>query len=152
MALSGEWDRPVTARTWTAVRVAEGLALLVARLPPKRIRMLLGLLGRMARPARHDEVARARTCLLAASVRLRGVEACLPRSLAVVLLARMRGARATWCVGVLRSPPFLAHAWVEADGEMVGEHLDSTDFVRLLAVGPPVNHQAGPPRPKTSGG
>ncbi|MFI6744344.1 lasso peptide biosynthesis B2 protein [Nonomuraea sp. NPDC050451] len=144
MTFSRDGDRPVSARTRAAACFAEGLAHLVARLPPRRIRMLLRVLGKGARPARNDEVAHVRTCLLSTRIRLRGVEACLPRSLAVVLLSRMRGAQATWCVGVLRSPPFLAHAWVEADGEMVGEHLDSMQFVRLLAAGPSAR---GPHRP-----
>ena len=45
---------------------------------------------------------------------------CLERSVATALLCRMRGSWPDWCAGVALEP-FRAHAWVEAEGSVVGE-------------------------------
>ncbi|WP_370592663.1 lasso peptide biosynthesis protein [Streptomyces sp. NBRC 109706] len=36
----------------------------------------------------------------------------------------------------MRTPPFAAHAWVEADGLRVGEPAEAYSYRVLLAVGP----------------
>lgn len=64
---------------------------------------------------------------------------CLMRSVATALLSRRYGAWTTWCVGVRTELPFAAHAWVEADGRLVGEAGDMTTFSRLIVVGPHEN-------------
>jgi hypothetical protein len=61
---------------------------------------------------------------------------CLQRSLAATLLCRMRGTWPTWCTGV-RTPPFTAHAWIEADGHRVDEPEDTTTYRTILTVPPP---------------
>lgn len=117
-----------------AARCAVGLARLLARRPPARIRAVLERLRRGARPATHAQASAAHHAVLAVSLRCAGPEACLPRSLAVALLCRSRGVWATWCVGVSRRPPFMAHAWVEAEGRMVAENVGPDYFTRLVVV------------------
>ncbi|MBF6332534.1 lasso peptide biosynthesis B2 protein [Nocardia transvalensis] len=116
------------------------LSRILSRMPPARLRSLLAQLSTGARPATYSESKRARDVVLTASARCRGQSACLVRSLTIVLLCRTRGIWPTWCVGVLAAPPFTAHAWVEADGEIVDEPMRSTDFRKFFSI---------PARPKT---
>jgi Transglutaminase-like superfamily len=117
-----------------AARVAVGCAHLLATQPPGRIRSVLSRLRRGARPATVGETAAARETVLTVSLASGGRRGCLPRSLATVLLCRMRGQWPTWCVGVRTRPPFAAHAWVEAEGELVGEDSPADYFQRFFAV------------------
>ncbi|WP_266986112.1 lasso peptide biosynthesis B2 protein [Streptomyces melanogenes] len=117
-----------------AARLVVGCAHALAALPPGRIRAVLGLLRRGARPATLAEATRARETVLAVSLAAGGHKGCLPRSLATVLLCRCRGQWPTWCVGVRTRPPFAAHAWVEAEGEPVGEGTPADYFQRFFAV------------------
>ncbi|MGW5176900.1 lasso peptide biosynthesis B2 protein [Streptomyces sp. NPDC004082] len=115
-------------------RLAVALAHLLARQPPVRIRAVLVRLRRGARPATLEEATRARATVLAVSLAAGGQQGCLARSLATVLLCRSRGQWPTWCVGVRTHPPFAAHAWVEAEGELVGEGAPAEYFQRFLTV------------------
>ncbi|WP_030851748.1 lasso peptide biosynthesis B2 protein [Streptomyces sp. NRRL F-4474] len=115
-------------------RVVIGCAHLLATLPPRRIRAVLALLRRGARPATLAEAEAARETVLAVSLAAGGRKGCLPRSLATVLLCRCRGQWPTWCVGVRTRLPFAAHAWVEAEGEPVGEGTPAGYFQRFFAV------------------
>ncbi|WP_372502979.1 lasso peptide biosynthesis B2 protein [Streptomyces rhizoryzae] len=58
---------------------------------------------------------------------------CLQRSLATALLCRLRGVWPTWCTGV-RTPPFSAHAWVEAEGRQVGGPPGTASYRPVLTV------------------
>jgi hypothetical protein len=60
---------------------------------------------------------------------------CLPRSLAVTLLCRLRGSWPTWCTGV-RTAPFAAHAWIAVDHQPVDEPADTSTYRPLLRVPP----------------
>ncbi|RSM78407.1 lasso peptide biosynthesis B2 protein [Amycolatopsis sp. WAC 01375] len=120
-----------------AARQAVAVARLIAMLPPHRIRLVFGVLRRGARPATREQAEAAREAVLAVSLVCLGPKGCLPRSLAVTLLCRLRGVWPTWCVGVRARPPFGAHAWVEVDGQPVGEGVSAGYFARLVAVGPP---------------
>ncbi|MGC5038606.1 lasso peptide biosynthesis B2 protein [Streptomyces sp. DT190] len=115
-----------------AAHAAVAAARLLARLPPRRIRAVLGLVRRGARPARHEEALRARREVTAVST-LCAARYCLQRSLATALLCRMRGRWPTWCSGV-RTSPFAAHAWVEADGRPVGEPEDTATYRAMIKV------------------
>ncbi|HLL34601.1 lasso peptide biosynthesis B2 protein [Streptomyces sp. NPDC052773] len=115
-------------------RLVVGCAHLLARQPPARIRKVLLRLRPGARPATLAEAARARETVLAVSLAAGGQQGCLPRSLATVLLCRLRGQWPTWCVGVRTQPPFAAHAWVEADGVLVGEGAPADYFQRFITV------------------
>lgn len=117
------------------VHLAVIAARLLARLPPKRIVAVLRVLRGRAVPATHQQALRARSDVTGTSTRCAGTY-CLQRSLATVLLCRMRGVWPTWCSGV-RTPPFTAHAWVEADGQRVGEPAAVYAYRVLLAVPPP---------------
>lgn len=71
-------------------RLAVGCAHLLTR-PPTRIRKVPLRLRPGARPAALAEAARARETVLAVSLAAGGQQGCLPRSLATVLLCRLRG-------------------------------------------------------------
>ncbi|MFD8495979.1 lasso peptide biosynthesis B2 protein [Amycolatopsis sp. NPDC059657] len=119
-----------------AARFAVALAKPLALLPPRRIRAVLGVLRRGARPASYDQAKNARDAVLAVSLTCLGPQGCLPRSLAATLLCRMTGAWPTWCAGARVKPPFGAHAWVEAEGRLVDEHVPPGYFAKLMAVEP----------------
>ena len=115
----------------TLARLAVGAARLLATQSPRRIRTVLGWLRRGARPATFEQAKASRDAVVAVSLHCAAREGCLARSLATVLLCRLRGRWPTWCVGARRLPPFAAHAWVEADGIMVGEEYPP-DYFRIL--------------------
>lgn len=127
---------PATLTPFTRAQIAviTPIASLIHRRPPQHMKRILQKLSTGARPATYDEAKRARDEVLTASARCRGGSACLIRSLSVALLCRLRGTWPTWCVGVLAAPPFAAHAWVEADGEIVDEPLSQRDFRAFFKV------------------
>lgn len=103
---------------------------------PARLQQLLVLLARRAAPATAEQAARARDVVTTVSPRCGSGYGCLPRSIATALLCRLAGTWPTWKSGV-RFPPLTSHAWVEADGEPVGEdpHYTAT-FTTTLTVEP----------------
>lgn len=122
-------------------RLAVPLAGLLVRLSPRRLARVLRLLRRGARPATAAGALTARQAVVSVSVRCAG-QGCLQRSVATVLLCRLRGTWPDWCTGV-RVLPFRAHAWVEVAGEPVGEPDDIRLFQHTLTV------RARPRRPRT---
>ncbi|GLH95719.1 hypothetical protein Pa4123_09910 [Phytohabitans aurantiacus] len=126
--------RSVPLPTRLAAHAAVTAARVLARRPPRQIRRLLTRLRRGARPATREQVLDARQAVMAVSLVCAAREGCLPRSLAVVLLCRARGTWAAWCVGTRRLPPFSAHAWVEVDGEPVGEEFPADYFRTFFTV------------------
>lgn len=126
----------VSVREQVLARIAVGLARILASRSPKEISAALEKISAGTRPARYVEAKRARDTVLTVSTRCCGRNACLPRSLATALLCRAHGHWPTWCAGVLAAPPFTAHAWVEAEGRMVGEFLDDTTYTKLCEVAP----------------
>jgi hypothetical protein len=115
--------------------LAVGAARLLATRSPRRIRTVLGRLRRGAVPATFEQAKAARDAVVAVSLHCAAREGCLARSLATVLLCRLGGQWPTWCVGTRRLPPFAAHAWIEADGIMVGEDYPP-DYFRILFTVP----------------
>jgi hypothetical protein len=111
-----------------------GAARLLATQPPRRIRAVLGQLRRGSRPATFEHAKGARDTVVAVSLVCAAREGCLARSLATVLLCRLGGRWPTWCVGARRVPPFGAHAWVEAEGRMVGEDYPPDYFRTFFTV------------------
>ncbi|MFF5370333.1 lasso peptide biosynthesis B2 protein [Streptomyces sp. NPDC013187] len=111
-------------------------AVCLALLPPRHIRTVLGVLRRGAAPATTGQAQNARDAMCAVSLRCAGPKGCLPRSLGAALLCRLGGTWPTWCTGVRVTPPFTAHAWVEAEGLPVGEGVPQGYFARLVAVAP----------------
>jgi hypothetical protein len=116
-------------------RLAVGAARLLATQSPRRIRTVLGWLRRGAKPASVEQAKAARDAVVMVSLACAAREGCVARSLATILLCRLRGQWPTWCVGARRVPPFAAHAWVEAGGVMVGEDYQP-DYFRVLFTVP----------------
>ncbi|WP_308108955.1 lasso peptide biosynthesis B2 protein [Streptomyces antimicrobicus] len=121
-------------RLWIRALVATARLLVLLR--PHRLQQVLRYLSRGAAPASTAAARTARAEVLASSLAMNGPRNCLPRSVAVVLLCRSRGLWPTWCVGVRVAPPFTAHAWVEAEGELVGEPGRYDSWARLITVAP----------------
>ena len=126
--------RSIRFRRRLVVHLAVGAARLLATQSPRRIRTVLGWLRRGARPATFDQAKAARDEVVAVSLVCAARGGCVPRSLATILLCRVRGHWPTWCVGARRLPPFAAHAWVEAEGVMVGEDYPPDYFRTLFTV------------------
>lgn len=108
-------------------------------LRPRRIEWSLKQLRRGSRPASFEDAERWRRRVVEVSPDAAGRYGCLVRSVATALLSRRYGAWTTWCVGVRTELPFAAHAWVEADGRLVGEAGNMATFSRLIVVGPHEN-------------
>lgn len=115
-------------------RIASTLALGISLIPPRTIARILTLLSNGTVPATQKQALEARLAACAVSVRSAG-NGCLQRSIAVFLLCRMSGTTPDWCTGFLNRP-FLAHAWVEVDGEPVGETAEIADYTTILAIRP----------------
>ncbi|MFF9120755.1 lasso peptide biosynthesis B2 protein [Streptomyces massasporeus] len=62
-------------------------------------------------------------------------QGCLECSGATAPLCRMRAPRPTWCTGV-RTHPFAAHTWVEAERQLVGEGHPMGHFKTLMSIPP----------------
>ncbi|GAA1018682.1 MULTISPECIES: lasso peptide biosynthesis B2 protein [Amycolatopsis] len=132
VALAARARLPLHRRPLPLLAVA--LARPLARLRPARLRRVLEFARRGARPAAADEALAARTNVVSVSLRCAG-QGCLQRSIAAALLCRLRGSWPTWCTGV-RTSPFAAHAWIEADGRAVGEPYPDGHYAPLLSVPP----------------
>ncbi|GGZ37668.1 lasso peptide biosynthesis B2 protein [Streptomyces poonensis] len=132
IAFGERYDLPPRRRL--AARLAVASARALAALPPRRLRAALHLVRTGARPARAAQTLGARDAVVAVSARCAGRH-CLQRSLATALLCRMAGTWPTWRTGV-RTAPFRAHAWVEADGRPIGEPHPAGYYTPTLTVGP----------------
>ncbi|RKN08389.1 lasso peptide biosynthesis B2 protein [Streptomyces radicis] len=115
--------------------LAVGAARLLSRLSPRRLRAVLLFIRRGARAATVDQALAARSAVVSVSLRCAG-QGCLQRSIAAALVCRARNVWPTWCTGV-RTHPFAAHAWIEVDGEPVGELYLGKHYRTLIAI-PPV--------------
>ncbi|MBO1336285.1 lasso peptide biosynthesis B2 protein [Streptomyces sp. VRA16 Mangrove soil] len=115
-------------------RLAVALAFPLARLRPDRLRRTLAFLARGARPATYDETLAAYDSVVTTSRRCAGWYGCLPRSVSIALLCRTKGTWPTWHAGVRTAPPFAPHAWVEAEGRLVGERGEASEYAPLMTV------------------
>lgn len=109
-----------------------GIAHLIGRLSPRRIRKVLAWCAGKARPATYAEALRARRTVVAVSMRCAG-NGCVPRSIATALLCRVHGSWPTWHTGA-RTVPFAAHAWVTAEGRAVDEPHTTSHIRPLISV------------------
>ncbi|GAA2980205.1 lasso peptide biosynthesis B2 protein [Streptomyces fulvorobeus] len=125
--------RPPAGRR-LAAHTAVSAARLLSHLPPTRLQAVLRAASRGAKSASYDTALSARGDVTAVSVLCSG-RYCLQRSLATALLCRIGGTWPTWCTGV-RTSPFAAHAWVEAEGRPVGEPADTAAYHTMLSVPP----------------
>lgn len=115
--------------------LAVGVARLLATLRPRRLRRVLELARRGARPATRQQAEAARRAVVAVSLRCAG-RGCLQRSIAAALYCRAHGTWPTWCTGV-RTNPFAAHAWIQVDGQPIDEPHPAGHYWILLAIPPP---------------
>lgn len=115
---------------WVMARAAANAARALVRLEPLRLRTVLEFLRRGAHPASRLETSRARSEVVGSSPRCAGPR-CLERSLATAMLCRLRGVWPEWCTGVSLEP-FSAHAWVEAEGEPIGEEAGEIRLFRVV--------------------
>ncbi|MEV0087335.1 lasso peptide biosynthesis B2 protein [Saccharopolyspora sp. NPDC050642] len=124
--------------------LAVALARPLASIRPARLRRVLEFARRGAAPATADQALAARQAAVSVSLRCAG-RGCLQRSIATALLCRARGTWPTWCTGV-RTQPFAAHAWIEADGQLIGESHPKGHYRPLLTIGPqPDDHRRSHP-------
>ncbi|MGH3926671.1 MAG: lasso peptide biosynthesis B2 protein [Pseudonocardiaceae bacterium] len=105
-----------------AVTVAS-LLLMFTRARPNRLRRVLCLLEHGSIEAHPQRAERAWDIVTTVSLRCASGHGCLRRSLAVIVLCRLSGARVSWRVG-FRSPPPQIHAWVEVGGAPIRETVD----------------------------
>ncbi len=82
-----------------------------------------------ASSGKRSSVETARVANLACALYLRRVH-CLQRSVMLCALLRTHGFPAEMVIGA-RSLPFAGHAWVEVDGNIVG---DSQEFITGLTI------------------
>lgn len=132
MPVTAEDSVPLTWHRHIIARLATGSARLLIRLPPSRLGRLLRMISRGTRPATTTQALSARQAVVSVSARCAG-QGCLQRSVAVALLCRAVGTWPDWCTG-FRTRPFRAHAWVEVDGDAVGEPLDMRLFHTVMSV------------------
>ncbi len=132
MTLPERGRLPVRRRVVPLLAVAAARPL--ARLRPARLRTVLEFARRGASPATAGQAATAREQVVSVSLRCAGKN-CLQRSIAAALLCRARGVWPTWCTGV-RTQPFAAHAWIEAEGGLVGEPHPRGYYRPMLSVPP----------------
>ncbi|KUJ66892.1 hypothetical protein ACZ90_31080 [Streptomyces albus subsp. albus] len=129
-------DRPPLAwRRRPAALLAVAAARLLATRSPHRITRVLTRVRTGATPATADQTLAARNAVVAVSRHCATDSSCLQRSLATALLCRLRGTWPTWHTGV-RTRPFGAHAWVEADGAPIGERHPADYYTPILTVPP----------------
>ncbi len=120
-------------RRWLA-RLAVACATVLAQLPPSLLRRVLTSIRGAARPATYEQGLAAREAVTSVSLRCAGINGCLPRSIAAALLCRVSGTWPAWCAGVRFLPPFAAHAWIEAQGRVIGEAVDIGYYRSLIRV------------------
>ena len=135
MTLSPRPPRPSLPRAVLA-KLVVFVARRLATRSPARIEAILCRLRTGARPAGYARAQTAFDEVMAVSSWCRGPDGCLPRSIAVALLCRCSGTWPSWCVGARKVGPFSAHAWVEAQGRVVGERFGDDYFRTLFAVRP----------------
>lgn len=132
MALPGKKRFPLRERG--RVRLVTSVALLLAKLKPHKIRKILEYVSQAATPVESLTAERIYSAVVTVSPKCAGWKGCLPRSISIALLCRLRGQWPTWCAGVRSTPPFAAHAWVESDGQLIGEPGNPSDYRALMRV------------------
>lgn len=101
-------------------------------LSPGALHRLMAALAKRARPASGHQAMQADALVAAVSPLCAGMYGCLPRSVAAAALCRAGGVWPTWTIGVRESPPFGAHAWIDAGPSTQDS---SSAHVPLIRVG-----------------
>ncbi|MGH3907810.1 MAG: lasso peptide biosynthesis B2 protein [Pseudonocardiaceae bacterium] len=130
---------PPTPRKWQVRGAVALLATLTVRetgRPSRRFARMLALLRLTARyghPASDQQALYALHGVRHAARFLPARIACLEESVATMLTLTTAGYQASWCHGVAADPIRL-HAWVEADGERVGEPASTGLFTPIMRI------------------
>ncbi|MGP4104392.1 lasso peptide biosynthesis B2 protein [Nonomuraea sp. KM90] len=104
-----------------AALLATWLLLARYRHRPGRLASRLAARARHRAPATAQQARHAQAVITTLSLRCGSGRGCLPRSIATALACRaLYRTWPTWRVG-MRYPPLMSHAWVQADGQPVGE-------------------------------
>ncbi|WP_070574212.1 MULTISPECIES: lasso peptide biosynthesis B2 protein [unclassified Brevibacterium] len=125
---------PVRFPRRVLIQLTVRVASIIQRRDSARLRELLTTIACRARPAAYEETNAIKEQVLTASPECRGNDACLTRSITIALLCRLRGRWPSWCVGVSLTPPFTAHAWVEAEDRVVEDILLVGDYRTFYKV------------------
>lgn len=145
MPVALEPCRQISRRRRAAARLAVAASVMLARLSPRRLRLVLSAVRHGAEPATAAQAFDAREAVVSVSILCAG-QGCLPRAIATALLCRLGGTWPTWCAGV-RTEPFRAHAWVEVDGGPIGEREDIHSYHKIMTV-PAIGMSNDPGREK----
>jgi Transglutaminase-like superfamily len=138
--LALEHRHPLPLHHRAVALLAVGAARLMATRRPRQIRRVLELARRGARPATAQQALTARQAVVSVSLRCSG-NGCLQRAIAAAFYCRAHGSWPTWCTGV-RTNPFTAHAWIQVDGQPIGELYPAGHYRPLITIPPP--HPARP--------
>lgn len=110
------------------------VARIAALTSPLRIKTFVESIQGKFPQAGYDQALQWRNAVNSVSPRCAG-NGCLQRSIAVVLMAATAGRSVQWKAG-FRTEPFLAHAWVEVNGEPVGEPEEVKNYRTTIASRP----------------
>lgn len=119
------------------VRLGVFAARFLITLPPQRLGRVIGFVHKGARRPTKLFAQQARDRVCEVSVRCTG-QGCLQRSVAVIVYSRFYGYAPDWCAGFALEP-FTAHAWVEVEGEPIGEPPKVSDYIVAHSVRLPAN-------------
>lgn len=128
-------DRWASFGSRVYIRAVVRIGIVLRSCRPNQTRRFLTLAAKGLPEASHQQATQARDLVLKYDPRTRGETACVPRVIASALLCRRR--YKSWprvCFGVLITPPFRAHAWLEAEGRSVQEDLPATFYGLLFAI------------------
>ena len=114
-------------------RISSVSAYWLIKMKPSRLEWVMRHVAVLNGVADYAKVEYLRTAVNSVSARCAG-NGCLQRSVAVMLLARLYRISLIWRCG-FRTKPFIAHAWVESDGQPVGENIELSDFLISLEAG-----------------
>ncbi|WP_373370206.1 lasso peptide biosynthesis B2 protein [Corynebacterium cystitidis] len=111
------------------------LARLLALLPPKFLEVLMRMLSAGTGEIGNKDLEEIHSKVTSCAPRLAGWRGCLPRSIAICLIARGKGCWPDrWAAGARFEAPFAAHAWVENRGEVIAENCGYSAYVPLLTA------------------
>lgn len=109
-------------------------ARMLARLSPRALETIMRFVSRGSMAATFCVATKAHADVIDSSIGMAGPHSCLPRSISVALLCRIRGYWPRWCVGVRTHPPFAAHAWIEAEERMIGEFTSPGAYQTMISI------------------
>lgn len=133
--------KPATWQSQLRTRSCVAAAFALSQINPLWLGRVMTAVVRNGNRPTAELVEHHRRMVVAVSMYCAG-EGCLPRSIATALLSRSYGYGITWCTGA-QDRPFAAHAWVELDGEPIGEVSQLGGFQKLIECTPQYASERG---------